>query len=286
MPISTPSITAHTRLVVLLGDPVGHSRSPELHNAAFATAGLDYAYLACRVAASDLPAAVAGLRALGIAGANVTIPHKEAIVPLLDHLADEARGVGAVNTVVADGGRLTGHNTDVGGFLDGLRGHEDRVRGEEMLVWGAGGAARAVVYALLTTFHPRRLTLVARRLDQAERLAASFAALAAPGGLAVASMDAASEAAHRSRLLVNTTPLGMHPHEDATPHPAGDFTADQIVYDLVYRPLHTRLLGDAARAGATPLTGLPMFEGQAARAFQCWTGQSFPAQKRPAKNEL
>ncbi len=274
------SISAHTRLVVLLGDPVGHSRSPELHNAAFAAAGLDYAYLACRVAPDALGDAVRGLRALGIAGANVTIPHKQAIVPYLDDCTRAARGVGAVNTVVVEstpeGPRLVGDNTDVGGFLDGLAPHADALRGSEILVWGAGGAARAVVYALLTTLAPSRLTLVARRVEQATALAADFAALDPHGALGVASFGDAAARAPSARLLVNTTPLGMHPHPDATPYPEANFTTGQVVYDLVYRPEQTRLLREAAAAGAGVVTGRSMFHGQAARAFERWTGVPMP----------
>ncbi len=271
-----PRLTAHTRLVLLLGDPVGHSRSPELHNAAFEALGLDFAYIACRVAPSDLAAAVGGLRALGVAGANVTIPHKETILPLLDALTEEARGIGAVNTIVSEGGHLTGHNTDAGGFLDGLHAYLHQLEGAEMLVWGAGGAARAVVYALLTAFRPSRLTLVARRTAQADGLAAAFASHSPHTTIETCAFGGAAAAVRRSALLVNTTPLGMHPHLSTTPYPEGLFTPGQLVYDLVYTPLQTRLLEDAARCGALPITGLSMFEGQAARAFRYWTGQAFP----------
>ncbi len=282
---------ASTRLVVLLGDPVAHSRSPALHNAAFAACGLDYIYVACRVASSNLADAVRGLRALHVAGANVTIPHKEAIIPLLDHLDENTQGVGAVNTIVArataegEVPALWGYNTDVGGFLDGLAERVSALRGTEMLVWGAGGAARAVVYALLTACAPARLTLVARRPRQAEALADALAAFDTTGALSVAS-DTDPTTARRCALLVNTTPLGMHPHPDATPWPAPSFSPGQTVYDLVYQPEQTRLLREAAAAGATPLSGLTMFYGQAARAFTHWTEQPFPNLSADSSNYL
>lgn len=270
-------LTAHTRLVVLLGDPVAHSRSPVLHNAAFAACGLDYAYLACRVAPADFPDALRGLRALGAAGANVTIPHKEAVVPLLDGLTGTAHGVGAVNTIYRDAGHLVGDNTDVGGFLDGLAPHADALQGAEMVVWGAGGAARAVVYALLTSLAPRRLTLVARRPEQAAALATQVAGLDPGGALAVVPFAEMEPAVRSARLLVNTTPLGMEGFADASPCPPHLLHAGQVVYDLVYQPPETPLLRAARLAGATSVNGLAMFHGQAARAFERWTGTAFPA---------
>lgn len=267
-----PTIGAHTRPVVLLGHPVGHSRSPHLHNPVFARAGLDRVYLACDVPPHRLADAVAGLRGLNAAGANVTIPHKQAIVGLLDDLSDEAYALGAVNTITNNDGRLTGHNTDVGGFLDGLADHAEQLRGRAMLVWGAGGAASAVVYALLT-LQPSRLTLVARRPEQAQSLADAMAAYDSDGALYVADAGEADGLAHQADLLVNTTPLGMTGTlADRTPWPAANFRTGQVVYDLVYTPEQTRLLREAAAKGAFPIGGMPMLRGQAARAFTLWTG--------------
>ncbi len=268
-----PIIGASTRPVVLLGHPVGHSQSPRLHNAVFGRAGLDLVYLACDVPPARLGDAVAGLRGLNALGANVTIPHKQAIVGLLDDVSDEARALGAVNTITNQQGRLTGHNTDVGGFLDGLGEHTSRVPGSEVLVWGAGGAASAVVYALLS-LRPSRLTLVARRPEQAQALAETMSAYDAEGVLSVARADEIEEAVLAVSLCVNTTPLGMSPYyADQTPWPLARFRPGQVIYDLVYTPERTRLLRDAEAAGATPIGGMPMLRGQAARAFGLWTGQ-------------
>ncbi|AEN72093.1 Shikimate dehydrogenase [Rhodothermus marinus SG0.5JP17-172] len=276
------SIRATTRPVALLGDPVAHSFSPLIHNTGFRTQGLDYVYLACRVPKDALPEAIAGLRALGFAGANVTIPHKEAVRPLLDRCTPRAEAIGAVNTIVcrADGSgtvALIGDNTDVEGFLEPLQPLADRLTGAEMVVLGAGGAARAVVYALLTEFRPTRLTIVARTPARGEALAADFATYDTHGALQVAAPDQAAPAIRSARLIVNATPVGMHPHVAASPWPhAEDFGPEQIVYDLVYNPVRTRLLREAATRGATPIDGLTMLIGQAAAAYRQWTGHELP----------
>ena len=264
--------------MVLLGDPVAHSRSPQLHNAAFAADGLNWAYLACHVAPGAVEAAVGGLRALSIAGANVTAPHKEAIVPLLDALAESASAVGAVNTVVRDGDRLTGHNTDVEGFLGPLIPHQHRLQGTEMVVLGAGGAARAAAFGLLRTFSLSRLTLAARTPDRAEGVARVLAAYDPASALAVVPLPEARPAVRRARLVVHATPVGMQAMAADTPWPhAGDFGPDHIVYDLIYQPRPTRLLREAAAHGAHTLDGWPMLVGQAAAAYRLWTGRPMPA---------
>lgn len=273
-----PLSGATTRLAVLLGDPVAHSLSPRIHNAAFRALGLDAVYLACRVAPADLPAAVAGLKALGALGASVTIPHKEAVVPLLDRLAPAAAATGAVNTVVfEDDGAVRGENTDVEGFLQPLRPHADRLHGAAMTVLGAGGAARAAAYALLTAFEPTRLTVAARRPDQARRLAAALGPHDPYDALRPIPFAEARAAVRESILVVNATPVGMAPGDGETPWPhAEDFHTSQLVYDLVYAPAETRLLREAAAQGAEPLGGLAMLVGQAAAAFRLWTGLDMP----------
>lgn len=274
-------VTGTTRLVTLLGHPVAHSLSPLIHNTAFQAQGLDFVYTASPVAADRVETAVLGLAALGAAGANVTIPHKQAVLPLMDALSDRARAIGAVNTIVcqqADGTvRLHGDNTDPLGFLAPLHGRDD-LNGAEMLIWGTGGAARSVVYALLTRFQPSQLTLVARTPAKAEALAADFAHLDSHNVLRVLAWHEAAAAVRSSRLLVNTTPLGMHGHfEQATPwESSADFTPSHTVYDLVYNPHPTRLLREASEHGSTVLGGLPMLVGQAAASYQQWTGQAMP----------
>ena len=267
---------AHTRLAVLLGDPVAHSLSPLIHNTAFHAAGLNAVYLATRVVPKALGDAVAGLRALEVMGANVTIPHKRAVLPHLDALTPVAEAVGAVNTITRlSDASLRGDNTDAAGFLSGL--DTDALRGADVFVFGSGGAARAVVYALLTALHPASLTIAARTLSKGEALADAFSRFDEGNALRVVPLVEAGDALRRSRLVVNATPLGMHPHaeETAWTRPE-DFGPEHTVYDLVYAPPETRLLRDAARRGARTVGGLAMLIGQAAAAFEQWTGQPMP----------
>ncbi len=276
-------VDAHTHLAALLGDPVAHSRSPMIHNTAFAAAGINAIYLAMRVPSEALEEAIGGIRALPFMGVNVTIPHKQAVVPLLDALTPRAQAVGAVNTIVCqrpsldEPATLLGDNTDVAGFLAPLEPYYAALRGTEMVVLGAGGAARAVVYGLLMELRPSRLTLVARRTIQAEALADAFAGLDAEDALRVASWPDAGACVRRARLIVNTTPVGMHPAITATPWPsADDFGPQHFIYDLIYNPDPTQLMRDAEAQGARVLGGLPMLVGQAAAAWNQWTGASMP----------
>jgi shikimate dehydrogenase len=272
------SIDAETQVVTLLGHPVEHSRSPTIHNTAFRAQGVNAVYVATPVRPDALAAGVEGLRALQFLGANVTVPHKEAVRPLLDEVSPRAAAVGAVNTVVRTGDTLRGDNTDVAGFLAPLtEAVGNALEGTEMLVFGAGGAARAVVYGLLDRYAPARLTLVARRPGQAEALAADLAGHDPQDALRTTTFDAAAAAVRSSRLLVNATPLGMAPEAEGTPWPeAEDFRPDHVAYDLVYNPEQTRFLREAAEQGATTIGGLAMLVEQAAAAYRQWTDQAMP----------
>ncbi len=277
-------IDAKTKLVGLLGYPVAHSLSPLIHNTAFRAQGLDWIYVALPVAPSDVAEAVAGLKALGFVGSNVTVPHKQAVLPLMDELSPEAQAVGAVNTIVCrrEAGAVTlyGHNTDVEGFLAPLHPLAGTLHEASMLIFGAGGAARAVAFALLGAFRPQRLTLAARTPAKAERLAQDLAPYDPTGALHVVPLAEARSAVQESRLLVNATPVGMHPHEDATPWPdAAAFSDEQLVYDLIYKPEQTRLLRDAAARGARTLGGLDMLIRQAAASYAEWTGRAMPVDR-------
>lgn len=277
-------IDATTRIVTLLGHPVEHSLSPRIHNTAFQAQDVNAAYVATPVRPETLPAAVEGLRALNLLGANVTVPHKETVRPLLDDVTERAAAVGAVNTIVwekHDEGpdTLFGDNTDVEGFLTPLDEQvEDELDGTAMLVFGAGGAARAVVYGLLTNYRPERLTIVARRSKQAEGLATDLAAYDDGDALCTSTFEEAALSVRTSRLVVNATPLGMAPdRRGQTPWPNPiDFGPDHIVYDLVYTPESTRLLQEATAQGATSIGGLDMLVEQAAAAYVQWTGREMP----------
>lgn len=273
-------IDAETQVVTLLGHPVEHSLSPRIHNAAFRAQDVNAVYVATPVRPDALRDGVEGLRALHFLGANVTVPHKEAIRPLLDDVTERAAAVGAVNTIVraADGETLRGDNTDVEGFLTPLVEEVgDVLEGTQMLVFGAGGAARAVVYGLLDRYAPEQLTLVARRPEQAEALAADLEGYDPQDALRVSTFDDAASVVRSSRLLVNATPLGMAPDIDETPWvDADDIGADHVAYDLVYNPEQTRFLRDAAERGATTIGGLDMLVEQAAAAYRQWTGFEMP----------
>jgi len=267
-------INAATRLVGILGYPVEHSLSPLIHNAAFRAQKLNMLYVGLGVPPDRLQQAVMGLSALGFVGANVTIPHKSAILPMLDVLSERSRVIGAVNTVVVRDGALYGDNTDVAGFLVPLVEHKDRLHGQDMVVLGAGGAARAAVYALLTAVAPRKVTIAARRITPAARIAWDMASFGEVKTTLLAQAAASLEEAY---LIVNTTPVGMHPYVEATPWEVDViFNEGQLVYDLIYRPRETRLLRLAAVRGAQILGGLPMLVGQAAEAYHQWTGHAMP----------
>ena len=257
-----------------MGYPVEHSLSPRMHNAALKAQGLNIIYTGLNVSPSLLPEAVAGLRALNFLGANVTIPHKEAVIPLLDEISERARAVGAVNTIVVRKGRLYGDNTDVAGFRGPLASHAEALKGTNMVVLGAGGAARAAVYALLKTQSPHTLTVVARRRAPAEKLARDMASY---GSVKICGFDAGVGVLQEAALIVNATPAGMYPHSDDTPwSDVTVFHRHQLIYDLVYRPRTTRLMREAAARGAQTLGGLPMLIGQAAAAYRQWTGRVMP----------
>lgn len=272
------TVDAETEVVTLLGHPVEHSLSPRLHNTAFQAQDVNAVYVASPVRPAVLHSAVDGLRALQFLGANVTVPHKEAVRPLMDNVSERAAAVGAVNTIVREqDDTLRGDNTDVEGFLAPLSAAEENLTGSPMLIFGAGGAARAVAYGLLDHYGPERLTLVARRPEQAEALAADLEGYDPEDALDVSTFDEATAPVRSSRLLVNATPLGMTPNTEETPWTdPDDLHPDQVVYDLVYNPEETRFLQAASAHGATTIGGLAMLVEQAAASYRQWTGRTMP----------
>ena len=278
---SPTSVSGSTRLYGIMGYPIGHSLSPLMHTLAFRHHGLDAVYVPFSVAPDNLAKAVAGAMALGVAGFNVTIPHKEAIMACLDEVTDEARAIGAVNTVHVQDGRTTGHNTDGAGFLQPLQNLGTPLNQLSVCVLGAGGAARALAAALLNAGCPQ-LIIANRTHARSERLAVDLQKRFVAAEVRAVPMSDAADAAQQSRLLVNATSLGMHAGDEPL-LPSHCFGPEQIVYDIVYRPLNTPFLLDARAAGATTIGGLDMLLGQGAAAFTIWTGLAFPLEAvRPA----
>ncbi len=267
-----PPISGSTRLAAVVGSPVRHSLSPTLLNAAFGATGLDWTFTAFEVAEGDLPRALDGMRALGIVGLSVTMPHKAVAAGLADDLTEAAARLGAVNCLVPVDGRLTGHNTDGGGFLDGLA-HDAgiSVEGRTVVVIGAGGAARAVVEACGAA-GAVDIAVVNRTSDRA----GSAAELAGAVGRVVVP-DRAATAIAEADLVVNATPVGMSGGPDGDmPVDPQDLRVGQVAIDLIYHPLETPWLVALRRQGIEAHGGLSMLLFQAARAFSLWTGVEAP----------
>lgn len=272
------TITGRTKIVGVIGDPVTHSRSPQMHNAAFQELGLDYVYVAFPVVRGDLPMALLGFQALRIAGINATIPHKPDLVPLVGRLSREAEIIGAVNTLVFTEDGTEGHNTDARGFLAALEEEGlDLKTGKPATILGAGGAARAIVVALalqgIEPIHivnrtPERATLLAKDIAQQTGVEITGDALDAPQ-----LRDWLGE----SQLLVNTTSAGMDPSLPLIVDPDW-FPKGMIFYDIVYTPPETRLMAAARERGMAVLGGIGMLVHQGAIAFELWTGIEPPVE--------
>jgi len=271
------NISGKTRICGLIGDPVEHTMSPVMHNAAFAKLGLDYAYLPFRVRPEELPQAVKGLKALNAIGFNVTIPYKVAVIPRLDELDPLAEKIGAVNTVVNDNGALKGYNTDASGFLQALLERGVEPAGKNIVLLGAGGAARAIAYIL--SEQDVNLTILNRReeLDWAEAIAANIRKdLGNVIEVFELLPDYLEKALEHADILANATSVGMSPDSGKSLVPAQLIRPGLVAVDIVYNPVRTKLLQDAAAAGAVIVEGLDMLVWQGALAFEKWTGEKPP----------
>jgi shikimate dehydrogenase len=267
-----------TRVAAVIGTPVRHSLSPVILNAAFQTIELDWVYVALEVAEGDAPAAIAGVRALGIQGLSVTMPHKSAVVALVDRLTPDAQALGAVNCVYREGGQLVGDNTDGPGFVDALRAEGVSPAGLRCVVVGAGGAGRAITRALA-----RAGAVDVAVLNRSEDKGRVAAALAGEVGRLGREDDVRA-----ADLVVNATPLGMgtvvgtdRAHEPL-PVDASLLRAGQVVVDAVYHPPVTPLLAAASEVGAVAVGGLGMLIHQAAHAFRRWTAHDPPLEAMSA----
>lgn len=283
-------INGRTMVVGLMGWPVSHSFSPAMHNAAAMVAGVDVVYVPLPVKGDDVETAVLALPTLGFRGVNVTIPHKQAVMPFLDEIDPAARAIGAVNTIVVEAGdwglgargwRLVGYNTDWSGLLADLAALNVSVAGRDCLVLGAGGSARAVAYGLAAA--GGRVQVLARRTEQARQVVADLspfvANLSSQRPLPEAWLNhwplaelKTAVSATTAPLIINTTPLGMTPNEDASIWPDDlPIPPDAFVYDLVYNPRETKLMRQAQTAGCRAANGLGMLVQQGALSFELWT---------------
>ncbi|MDK2881055.1 MAG: shikimate dehydrogenase [Clostridia bacterium] len=271
------AIGGQTKVFALYGDPVGHSLSPVMQNRAFAACGLDCCYVPLRVKREGLPTAVAAIRALGLGGVNITIPHKESVLKYLDEVDREAELIGAVNTVVRRENRLCGYNTDAAGFLRSLRKEAGfEATGKKAVVLGAGGAARAVAFALAIG-GAASLAVINRDPGRARTLAADVEKKTGCCTAAGSFQDGLLEEALKGTdLVVNATPVGMFPDCHSSPITAEKLPPGILVCDLVYNPIRTKLLADAAAAGCRVLNGVGMLVAQGALAFELWTGKQAP----------
>ena len=270
-------ISGKTRVCGVIGDPIEHTLSPIMHNAAFKALKLDFAFLAFKVKAADVEKAVSGMRALGIHGLNVTMPHKSAVINYLDEVDQAAKAIGSVNTILNKDGRLFGFNTDGVGALQALRENGVEPRGKKVLLLGAGGAARAIAYTLAR--EADELVILNRTAKQAAELAnllkQTFDRKVVADAL---SPNAIKDTLQDSDLLINATSVGMKPNANKTPVAFEWLRPDLAVMDIVYNPVETKLAKDAKAAGAKVVSGFEMLIYQGAASFEIWTGHSAPVE--------
>jgi shikimate dehydrogenase len=270
------TITPATRICAVIGNPVAHSLSPALHNAAFRELGLDFVYVAFRV--EDLKGALNGMRALeNFRGMSVTIPHKIEAMRYLDEIAEADRSIGSINTVINDNGRLRGLGTDGPGALKALIDAGVAVDGKRVLILGSGGAARAIAFTMALKTSLDKLII----LDINEAMLYGLARDLREGTPADIVSETLNDRAlaggmEQADIIINCTPIGMHPKEGASLVPADLFRAGQTVFDVVYTPLETKLLADAVARGLKTVSGVEMFVNQAVLQFREFTGVEAP----------
>jgi shikimate dehydrogenase len=269
------TITGVTSLFGLLGYPVTHSLSPVMQNAAFSETNYNAVYLCFQVHGNALGNAIEGIRSLGIRGVNVTIPHKIAILSLLDKLDSVAADIGAVNTIVNQEGVLIGYNTDGLGALRALEAAQIPLDNQNITMIGAGGTTKAIAH-YLSPFC-QSLTIINRTEAKAKQLASSLRErFSKPISGKPLNTHTLQKALDTTDILINTTSVGMHPDSDISIIPRSLLHSDLVVFDVVYNPLNTRLLQEAEQAGATTIDGLQMLVYQGAQAFKLWTGLEPP----------
>lgn len=269
------------KLFAVLGDPIGHSMSPIMLNDVLSYYEIDAHYHPFKVSPEELETAIRGLKAIGISGFNVTIPHKSAIIPFLDGVDDLALSIGAVNTVVNDNGKLIGYNTDGHGFIKGLEPYISSFSDKKVLVIGAGGAARAI-YFTMAKMKPLAIDITNRTVIKAEEL---IEACPFESNSKSLTLDEAEVHLNEYDVVIQTTMIGMYPKMLETPISLRNLNTQALVCDIVYNPLETQFMKEARQKGATVQNGVEMFVYQGALAFEKWTG-IFPDVKRMRENVL
>lgn len=268
-------ISGKTKICGVIGDPVEHTLSPVVHNAAFSKLKLDFIYVAFRVEKEELENAISGMRGLGIHGLNVTMPHKNAVINYLDKIDSTAKFIGAVNTIVNDDGKLVGFNTDGVGAVKALQENGLHLTGKKMLLLGAGGAAKAIAFNAAQEIE--ELRILNRTTEKAKRLAEAlrrkFNKRIKGGSL---SANLIKDELKDSDILINATFVGMHPNIGKSLVDPEWLRPDLCVLDIVYNPIETRLAKDAKAAGAKVINGVEMLIYQGAASFEIWTGYSAP----------
>jgi shikimate dehydrogenase len=280
-------ISGKTRVCGVIGDPIEHSLSPAIHNAAFDHLKLDFIFLAFRVKAADLENAVRGMRGLGIHGLNVTMPHKSAVISFLDKVDPTVKFLGSANTILNKDGKLSGFNTDGVGALKALRENGTELSEKKVLLLGAGGAAKAIAFALAKEVG--ELAVLNRAVEKSKKLAEALGRMfnkKVVGG--ALSSDAIAKNLRGSDVLINATSVGMHPEVNQSIVTPQWLRSDLTVMDIVYNPVETKLAKDAKAAGAKVISGVEMLIYQGAASFEIWTGRSAPIEvmRRAALNKL
>ena len=270
-------IDATFQTCALLGFPAHHSMGPAIHNTAFDELGLPFVYVAHDVAPAELPAAMAGIRALGYRGLSITMPHKVAALDLVDEVDATAKAIGCINTVVNQNGRLSGSNSDGRGAVDALLRAGVSLLGKRVLVLGSGGAARAIAMTVALHGQPAEMEILGVVEPELGRLGEDISRYApAPVRTHLLDDAALSVAIERAEILLQCTPVGMLPETERTLVPSRLLRSDLVVFDAVYNPRRTRLLREAASNGCRVVEGMEMFLGQAMVQFELWTGKPAP----------
>ena len=269
-------ITPQTQWCGIIGNPVEHSLSPAIHNAAFLKIGLNLVYLAFRV--ESIGDALKGVRALGNArGFSVTIPHKVAAIPFLDEVESTAKHIGAINTIVVEDGKLKGYNTDASGALRALKEGGALLDGHRVLIVGSGGAARAIAFSLASDSGAAGLTIIGIEETERQKLVKDLREKTnSPIEDGPLTLDMLRNWVPHVRTVIHCTPVGMHPKIDESCLPADLFRPELTVMDIVYNPRETKLLREAKAAGCRTISGLEMFLNQAVLQFELWTNQPAP----------